>query len=92
MSGSEKLTALEMLSLSFWSALLGSCCYRYSPAILLLRHFDVFRDSHSPEDPLNDQRGNTSEVASVIRKFTEPVSQHSDRNSQGKSNGEFVRI
>ncbi|TKY61811.1 Peroxisome biogenesis protein 6 [Spatholobus suberectus] len=63
---------------------------RYSPAILLLRHFDVFRDSQSPEGLPNDQRGNTSEVASVIRKFTEPVSKHGDSNSLGKSNGEFV--
>ncbi|XP_004493380.1 peroxisomal ATPase PEX6 [Cicer arietinum] len=63
---------------------------RYSPTILLLRHFDVFRDSHSPEGSLNDQRGNTSEVASVIRKFTEPVGEHGDRNSLMKSNGESV--
>ncbi|KAE9593836.1 putative ATPase, AAA-type, core, P-loop containing nucleoside triphosphate hydrolase [Lupinus albus] len=63
---------------------------RYSPTILLLRHFDVFRDSNSPEGSLNDQRGNTSEVASVIRKFTEPVSEHGDSNSQWKSNSEFV--
>ncbi|XP_015969025.1 peroxisome biogenesis protein 6 [Arachis duranensis] len=62
---------------------------RYSPAILLLRHFDVFRDSPSPDGSLNDQRGNTSEVASVIRRFTEPISEH-DSNSRGKSNGEFV--
>ncbi|RDX86979.1 Peroxisome biogenesis protein 6, partial [Mucuna pruriens] len=61
---------------------------RYSPAILLLRHFDVFRDSQSPEGPAPDQRGNTSEVASVIRKFTEPVSEHGDSNILGKSNGE----
>ncbi|KAK7337414.1 hypothetical protein VNO77_17986 [Canavalia gladiata] len=63
---------------------------RYSPTILLLRHFDVFRDSQSHEGSLNDQRGNTTEVASVIRKFTEPVSEHGDSNSLGKSNGEFV--
>ncbi|KAL2345390.1 hypothetical protein Fmac_006675 [Flemingia macrophylla] len=63
---------------------------RYAPAILLLRHFDVFRDSQSPEGSVHDQRGNTSEVASVIRKFTEPVSEHDDSNSLGKSNGEFV--
>ncbi|CAL0302445.1 unnamed protein product [Lupinus luteus] len=63
---------------------------RYSPTILLLRHFDVFRDSNSQEGSLNDQRGNTSEVASVIRKFTEPVSEHGDSNSQRKSNSEFV--
>ncbi|CAI8613818.1 unnamed protein product [Vicia faba] len=62
---------------------------RYSPTILLLRHFEVFRDSHSPEISPNDQRGNASEVASVIRKFTEPVGEH-DENSLMKSNGEFV--
>ncbi|KHN28219.1 Peroxisome biogenesis protein 6 [Glycine soja] len=45
---------------------------RYSPAILLLCHFGVFHDSQSPEVLPHDQRGNTSEVASVIRKFTEP--------------------
>ncbi|KAK2436444.1 cell division control protein C [Trifolium repens] len=63
---------------------------RYSPTILLLRHFEVFQDSQSPEVSQNDQRGNTSEVASVIRKFTEPVGEHGDSNSLVKSNGEFV--
>uniref|UniRef100_A0A0R0EYQ0 AAA+ ATPase domain-containing protein n=1 Tax=Glycine max TaxID=3847 RepID=A0A0R0EYQ0_SOYBN len=63
---------------------------RYSPAILLLRHFDVFRDSQSPEVSPHDQRGNTSEVASVIRKFTEPVNEHGDSSVPGKSNSESV--
>ncbi|BAT86338.1 Peroxisome biogenesis protein [Vigna angularis] len=63
---------------------------RYSPAILLLRHFDVFRESQSPEGSPYDQRGNTSEVAAVIRKFTEPVSEQHDSNSLGKSNVESV--
>ncbi|KAK2362943.1 cell division cycle protein [Trifolium repens] len=54
---------------------------RYSPTILLLRDFEVFQDSQSPEVSQNDQRGNTSEVASVIRKFTEPVGEHGDSNS-----------
>ncbi|KAK2416583.1 cell division cycle protein [Trifolium repens] len=63
---------------------------RYSPTILLLRHFEVFQDSQSPEVSQNDQRGNTSEVASVIRKFTEPVGEHGDSNPLVKSNGEFV--
>ncbi|KAG4928578.1 hypothetical protein JHK85_055064 [Glycine max] len=62
----------------------------YSPAILLLRHFDVFRDSQSPEVSPHDQRGNTSEVASVIRKFTEPVNEHGDSSVPGKSNSESV--
>ncbi|KAL5059168.1 hypothetical protein RYX36_030772, partial [Vicia faba] len=50
----------------------------------------VFRDSHSPEISPNDQRGNASEVASVIREFTEPVGEHDDSNSPMKSNSEFV--
>lgn len=70
---------------------MGLYCYRYSPTILLLRHFEVFRESQSPEVSQNDQRGNTSEVASVIRKFTEPVGEHGDSNSLVKSNGESVR-
>lgn len=46
---------------------------RYSPAIVLLRHFDVFRNLNSHEGSPNDQAGLTSEVASVIREFTDPV-------------------
>uniref|UniRef100_A0A2P2M9Y4 ATPase AAA-type core domain-containing protein n=1 Tax=Rhizophora mucronata TaxID=61149 RepID=A0A2P2M9Y4_RHIMU len=45
---------------------------RYSPTILLLRHFDVFRNLGSQEGSQSDQVGLSSEVASVIRKFTEP--------------------
>ncbi|KAK8473661.1 hypothetical protein PHAVU_001G204400 [Phaseolus vulgaris] len=63
---------------------------RYSPAILLLRHFDVFRESQSPDGSPHDQRGNASEVASVIRKFTDPVSEQCDSNSMGKSSIESV--
>ncbi|KAI4349624.1 hypothetical protein L6164_010189 [Bauhinia variegata] len=62
---------------------------RYSPAILLLRHFDVFRDSHPFDGSPNDQRGNTSEVASVIRKFTEPIIEDDDVYSQDKPNIHF---
>ncbi|KAF7818233.1 peroxisome biogenesis protein 6 [Senna tora] len=62
---------------------------RYSPTILLLRHFDVFRDMQTPDGPLNDQRGNTSEIASIIRKFTEPIHEYGDIYSHGKPNGEF---
>ncbi|KAJ4828499.1 peroxisomal assembly protein [Turnera subulata] len=52
---------------------------RYSPAIVLLRHFDVFRNLSSNEASPNDQAGLTSEVASVIREFTNPVVE--DENS-----------
>lgn len=43
------------------------------------------------EGSVNDQRGNTSEVASIIRKFTEPTRKYGDIYSDGKPNGEFVR-
>lgn len=64
---------------------------RYSPTILLLRHFDVFRNLASHEGSPNDHMGITSEVASVIREFTEPVSEDGEIDSKGKLNGEFVR-
>ncbi|CAI0447662.1 unnamed protein product [Linum tenue] len=57
---------------------------RYSPAILVLRHFDVFRDISHDGSP-NDHIGLTSEVASVIREFTEPGAQtenYEDRSNQ----------
>ncbi|MBA0795746.1 hypothetical protein Gohar_006582, partial [Gossypium harknessii] len=64
---------------------------RYSPTILLLRHFDVFRNFASHEGLPSDQIGLSSEFASVIRKFTEPVASDEDGNVEDMSNGEFVR-
>lgn len=63
---------------------------RYSPTILLLRHFDVFRNLMSHEGSPNDQVGLSSEVASVIREFTEPVSEDEDNYSGEKSNDYFL--
>lgn len=57
---------------------------------MLLRHFDVFRNLVSQENSPSDQAGVISEVASVIRKFTEPVSQNGDKYSDEQSNGDFV--
>ncbi|GMJ01088.1 peroxin 6 [Hibiscus trionum] len=62
---------------------------RYSPTILLLRHFDVFRNLASHESLPSDQIGLSSEVASVIRKFTEPVANDEDGYAEDKSNGDF---
>ncbi|XVF72561.1 hypothetical protein PTKIN_Ptkin12aG0131200 [Pterospermum kingtungense] len=62
---------------------------RYSPTILLLRHFDVFRNSSSQEGSPSDQIGLSSEVASVIREFTEPVGNDEDGYADDKSNGDF---
>ncbi|XP_009405393.2 peroxisomal ATPase PEX6 [Musa acuminata AAA Group] len=49
---------------------------RYSPCLLLLRHFDVFTNLSSNEGSRPDQVGITSEIASVIREFTEPLSEN----------------
>ncbi|CAL9095049.1 unnamed protein product [Musa acuminata var. zebrina] len=51
---------------------------RYSPCLLLLRHFDVFTNLSSNEGSRSDQVGITSEIASVIREFTEPLSENED--------------
>lgn len=45
----------------------------------------------SHEGSPSDQIGITSEVASVIREFTEPTSEDGDIYYEGKSNGDFVR-
>ncbi|BBH10385.1 peroxin 6 [Prunus dulcis] len=62
---------------------------RYSPTILLLRHFDVFRNLAFHEGSPNDQVGITYEVASLIREFTEPISDDGDIDSEGKWNGDM---
>ncbi|KAL1832909.1 hypothetical protein ACET3Z_002560 [Daucus carota] len=51
---------------------------RYSPTILLLRHFDVYRKMASMESSQQDQVGVNSEVASIVREFTEPVGDEVD--------------
>ncbi|KAK6937427.1 ATPase, AAA-type, core [Dillenia turbinata] len=61
---------------------------RYSPSILLLRHFDVFRDLAN-EGSQVDLVGITSEVASVIREFTEPNAEDEGLHSGLKSNGDL---
>ncbi|RRT44769.1 hypothetical protein B296_00055564, partial [Ensete ventricosum] len=55
----------------------------YSPCILLLRHFDVFTNLSSNEGSRSDQVGIASEIASVIREFTEPLSEN-DNSCPGK--------
>lgn len=66
--------------------------HRYAPTILLLRHFDVFRDLASQEDSPLEQHGVSSEVASVIKEFTEPLIENDDvYYSEQKSNYEVCR-
>ncbi|XP_062087439.1 peroxisomal ATPase PEX6 [Humulus lupulus] len=62
---------------------------RYSPTILLLRNFDVFRNLASQDGSPNDHVGIISEVASVIREFTQPISEDGEIDSEGKLNGDF---
>ncbi|KAK2980628.1 hypothetical protein RJ640_011436 [Escallonia rubra] len=62
---------------------------RYSPTILLLRHFDVFHNLVSHEGSPQEQLGVNSEVASVIRDFTEPVSEDKDNYWEDENNGDF---
>ncbi|KAJ7977518.1 peroxisome biogenesis protein 6 [Quillaja saponaria] len=77
-------------SLSSYFLLLMQPYYnRCLPTVLLLCHFDVFQNSHPLEDSLNDQEGIISEVASVIRKSTEPDIEDEDICSQGKPNDDL---
>ncbi|XP_059438580.1 peroxisomal ATPase PEX6 [Corylus avellana] len=77
MASSERKTSVA-LAQAFNTA------QRYLPTILLLRHFDVFRNLGSRESSPNEQVGVASEVASVIRKFTELVNEDEDINSKGE--------
>ncbi|XP_010556760.1 PREDICTED: peroxisome biogenesis protein 6 [Tarenaya hassleriana] len=60
---------------------------RYSPTIVLLRHFEVFKDLGSQDGSLGDRVGVSSEVASIIREFTEPVSSGEYSSMEAKSSG-----
>lgn len=71
LASSERKTS-AMLAQAFGAA------RRYAPTILLLRHFDAFSNSSSNDGSQNDQVGMNSEVASVIREFTEPFRQDDD--------------
>lgn len=79
MSSAERKTSVAL-------AQVFNTAHRYSPTILLLRHFDVFR---TQEGSSNDQVGIASEVASVIRKFTEPVIEDEDIYSEKKLTSDF---
>ncbi|CAI9767880.1 unnamed protein product [Fraxinus pennsylvanica] len=62
--------------------------HRYAPTILLLRHFDVFRNLASQEGSPQEQVGVSSEVASVIREYTEPVLKDEDDDFEEKIFGD----
>ncbi|XP_027117008.1 peroxisomal ATPase PEX6-like isoform X2 [Coffea arabica] len=56
---------------------------RYSPIVVLLRHFDIFQDLAHEASP-HEQLGVNSEIAAVIKKFTEPVIEDEDDQSGGR--------
>ncbi|KAF8015059.1 hypothetical protein BT93_H0757 [Corymbia citriodora subsp. variegata] len=62
---------------------------RYSPSILLLRHFDAFRNLGSNEGLPNDQNAISSELASVIREFTIQDNEDEDVHASENSNGDL---
>ncbi|XP_057805197.1 peroxisomal ATPase PEX6 [Salvia miltiorrhiza] len=63
-----------------------SAARRYSPAILLLRHFEIFRNLAAQEGSSHEQVGVNSEVASTIKQFTEPISE--DKNIYFEDNAD----
>ncbi|CAG7867646.1 unnamed protein product [Brassica rapa] len=70
---------------------------RYAPTILLLRHFEVFKNLGSQDGSQGDRVGVASEIASIIRELTEPVSngeyssmeENSNSNSSVDEGGKF---
>ncbi|KAF3586186.1 hypothetical protein F2Q69_00025695 [Brassica cretica] len=69
---------------------------RYAPTILLLRHFDVLKNLGSQDGSQGDRVGVASEIASVIRELTEPVSngeyRHTSVDEVGKFRGHQVLL
>ncbi|CAN7138686.1 unnamed protein product [Brassica rapa subsp. narinosa] len=59
---------------------------RYTPTILLLHHFDVFKNLGSQDGSQGDRVGVASEIASVIRELTEPVSNGEYSSMEEESN------
>ncbi|KAH0876481.1 hypothetical protein HID58_063875 [Brassica napus] len=70
----------------------GLCihCHRFRPTILLLRHFDVFKNLGSQDGSQGDRVGVASEIASVIRELTEPVSNGEYSSMEEESNDNSV--
>ncbi|XP_078175652.1 peroxin 6 isoform X2 [Carex rostrata] len=60
--------------------------HRFSPCIMLLRHFEAFANLSSNEGPQSDQAGVTMEISSIIREYTEPLS----RDDELHTNGTFL--
>lgn len=68
-----------------------SAARRYSPAILLLRHFEVFHSSAAQEGSSYEQIGVNSEVASTIKQFTEPIIKDRKNYFEDNSDGDSLK-
>ncbi|CAA6668577.1 unnamed protein product [Spirodela intermedia] len=66
MSASEKKASIAL-------AHAFSTAQRYAPSILLLRNFEVFGKLQGNDGSPSDQVAIVSEIASVVREFTEPL-------------------
>lgn len=67
-------------------------CSRYSPAILLLRHFEIFRNLAAQEGSSHEQVGVNSEVASTIKQFTEPITEDKNGYFDNLTDGDSVSL
>ncbi|KAF8111554.1 hypothetical protein N665_0074s0082 [Sinapis alba] len=67
---------------------------RYAPTILLLRHFDVFKNLGSQDGSQGDRVGVASEIASIIRELTQPVSngEYSSMEEESNSNSSVDEV
>ncbi|KAL9168465.1 hypothetical protein ABFS82_04G017200 [Erythranthe guttata] len=81
MTSSEKKTSVAL-------AEAFNMARRYRPTVLLLRHFEIFRDLATQEGSSHEQVGVNSEIASVIKQFTEPVTNDEDDYTEENSLGD----
>ncbi|GAB2224808.1 hypothetical protein Drorol1_Dr00005585 [Drosera rotundifolia] len=83
MAASEK-KASAALAQAFTQA------YRYAPTIVLLRHCDVLRNFASHEGSSLEQLGIASDIASVIKEFTDPATLEEEKSRKKTSNDESL--
>lgn len=83
MAASEK-KASAALAQAFTAA------YRYAPTIVLLRHCDVLRNFASHEGSSLEQLGIVSDIASVIKEFTDPATLEEEKSQKKTSNDESL--
>lgn len=67
-------------------------CHRFAPTILLLRHFEVFKNLGSQDGSQGDRVGVASEIASIIKELTEPVYNGEYSSMEEESNSNSVRF